>query len=168
MHERGHAEGPDILDRVKARETEATALAPVVTPEPLQDYDLIVHPSAGAQSMGDPLERAPASVLEDLEKGWTRPRVAEAIHGVVAERNGSRDWTLDETGTRERRDAIRKQRLAQAVPFRQWWEEERKKVAAGENMDPAVLEMWRTSMELSPDYGDELRVFWNLPEDFVF
>ena len=35
-------------------------------------------------------------------------------------------------------------------------------------MDPAVLEMWRSSMELSPEYGDELRRFWKLPEDFVF
>jgi hypothetical protein len=26
----------------------------------------------------------------------------------------------------------------------------------------------RDAMELSPDYGDELRTFWDLPEDFPF
>jgi hypothetical protein len=35
-------------------------------------------------------------------------------------------------------------------------------------MDEAVIEMWRTSMELSPDYARELREFWKLPEDFTF
>jgi hypothetical protein len=35
-------------------------------------------------------------------------------------------------------------------------------------MDVAVLDMWRSSMELSPDYGDELRAFWQLDPDFVF
>jgi len=35
-------------------------------------------------------------------------------------------------------------------------------------MDPAVLDMWRSSMALSPDYGAELRAFWNLPDDFEF
>ena len=35
-------------------------------------------------------------------------------------------------------------------------------------MDDAVLAMWRSSMALSPEYGRELRAFWNLPEDFNF
>jgi hypothetical protein len=42
------------------------------------------------------------------------------------------------------------------------------KVAAKQDMDPAVCTMWRTSMALSPGYGAELRQFWNLPEDFTF
>ena len=42
------------------------------------------------------------------------------------------------------------------------------KIEAQENMDPAVLRMWASSMELSPGYADELRRFWKLPEDFVF
>ena len=41
-------------------------------------------------------------------------------------------------------------------------------MAARENMDPAVLDMWRTSMENSPNYAVELRAFWHLPEDFEF
>ncbi len=54
------------------------------------------------------------------------------------------------------------------MPFKEWWQQERQKVQAGENMSDAVLDMWRTSMELSPDYGREIREFWNLPEDFAF
>ena len=43
-----------------------------------------------------------------------------------------------------------------------------KKIEAEENMDPAILTMWATSMQLSPKYGEELRAFWALPEDFTF
>ncbi len=35
-------------------------------------------------------------------------------------------------------------------------------------MDTAVTDMWRSSMELSPDYGDEIKAFWQLPDDFTF
>jgi hypothetical protein len=35
-------------------------------------------------------------------------------------------------------------------------------------MDTAVTDMWRSSMELSPDYGAEIKAFWQLPDDFTF
>ena len=168
LHERGDPESPTVAMGVKARELETSAIAPFVTPEPLQDYDLIVHPISGAQSMGDPIERDPKAVEDDLSKGWVRARVAEQIHGVVAQPNGSSAWSVDEAATEKRRAEIRAERKRRAVPFKQWWSQEKQKVAARENMDPAVLTMWRTSMELSPDYGTELRAFWDLPEDFEF
>jgi N-methylhydantoinase B/oxoprolinase/acetone carboxylase alpha subunit len=153
---------------VEARELEHSAIAPFVTPEPLQDYDLIVHPISGAQSMGDPIERDPAVVVDDLDKGWVRPRIAAEIHGVVAQQNGGTTWSVVPAATAKRRAEIRAERKRRAVPFKEWWAQEQAKVAAKENMDPAVLTMWRTSMELSPAYGVELRAFWNLPEDFEF
>jgi len=166
VHERGDPEDQQITKNIKARELEDAAIAPFVTPEPLQDYDIIVHPVSGAQSMGDPLDRAPAAVEDDLNKGWVRAGVAERVHGVVAVSNGR--WTVDEKATARKRKKLRDERKGKAVPFRQWWDEERKRVEACENMDPAVIEMWRSSMELSPGYGDELRAFWRLPEDFIF
>ncbi|MCH7954012.1 MAG: hypothetical protein IIC25_08985 [Chloroflexi bacterium] len=63
---------------------------------------------------------------------------------------------------------MRQARKDRSVPFKEWWAQEREKVQAKEHMDPAVLVMWRSSMELSPEYGAELRAFWNLPEDFTF
>ena len=147
---------------------QSAAIAPFVTPEPLTDYDIVVHPVSGAQSMGDPIERDPAAIEEDLNKGWTSPRIADEIHGVVARQNGSTAYSVDIAATEKKRAGIREERKKRALPFRDWWAQEREKVAARENMDPAVLDMWRTSMELSPDYADELRAFWNLPEDFEF
>jgi hypothetical protein len=117
--------------------------------------------------MGDPLARDPATVVKDLNEGWTTERVASEIYGVVAGKpNGA--WVADEAKTEKQRRAIRKKRLEGAIPFKDWWEQEREKVQAQEGMDPAVIRMWAGSMSLSPKYAEELRRFWNLPGDFTF
>jgi N-methylhydantoinase B/oxoprolinase/acetone carboxylase alpha subunit len=167
IHDRGAPENPAVASKISAALVEDNAIAPFVTPVPLVDYDVIVHPIAGAQAMGDPILRDPASVISDLDEGWTTERVASEINGVVtSQSNGS--YGVDEKATASKREAIRARRKAQAVPFKQWWAGERVKVEAQEGMDPAVLKMWSSSMALSPGYADELRRFWQLPEDFTF
>jgi N-methylhydantoinase B len=64
-------------------------------------------PSAGA-GWGDPVERAPKLVAEDVHYGFVSSRMAEEIYGVVIDANGK----LDENATRMRRDAIRAERLS--------------------------------------------------------
>ena len=130
---------------------ESAAVATFVTPEPRQNYDVILHPISGAQSMGDPITRDCKSVEDDLNKGWTSRRVAEEIHGLVVKQAGERDFTVDIAASEKRRAEIRKERIAKAVPFKEWWAEGRKRVENGENMHEAVLHMGRSSMELSPD-----------------
>jgi acetone carboxylase alpha subunit len=169
VHERGDPEDPTLAKNVRARLLETNGVAPFVTSEQLTDYDLVIHPISGAQSLGDPIERDPESVRSDLENGWTRERVAADVYGVVAKQNGhAGDWTVDEAATAERRKEIRATRRARAVPFQEWWRQERERIRAGENMSPAVVDMWRSSMRLSPGYAAELRAFWNLPADFTF
>ena len=167
VHERGDPENPTIDANITYESGDTAAIAPFVTPELLGNYDLIVHPVSGAQAMGDPITRNPDLIEEDLNKGWTSARVAGEIAGAVVNKNGKR-YEVDRTQTEAKRKSIREARKAKAVPFKEWWAKERKKVAAGENMDDAVLAMWRSSMALSPEYGRELRAFWNLPEDFNF
>ena len=167
IHGRGDPESPAIASLIDAELVEDNAIAPFVTPEPLKDYDIIVHPISGAQAMGDPILRDPASVTKDLNEGWTTGRVADEIYGVVASKpNGA--FVVDAEATAAKRSEIREARKARAVPFQQWWAEEREKVQAQENMDPAIITMWSTCMEFSPKYAEELRAFWALPEDFVF
>ncbi|MCS5636210.1 MAG: hydantoinase B/oxoprolinase family protein, partial [Myxococcota bacterium] len=167
IHGRGDPESPAIASLIDAELVEDNAVAPFVTPEPLVDYDIIVHPIAGAQAMGDPILRDPASVVRDLNEGWTTDRVASDIHGVVVNKpNGS--FVADAEATAAQRDSIREARKARALPFKDWWAAEREKIAAQENMDPAILRMWASSMEFSPEYASELRAFWALPKDFTF
>ncbi|MFQ5473074.1 MAG: hypothetical protein ACE5FA_09345, partial [Dehalococcoidia bacterium] len=77
-------------------------------------------------------------------------------------------WAVDEAATEAKRQEIRDARKARGVPFREWWEAERKRVEAKDGMATAVTDMWRSSMELSPDYGEEIKAFWQLPDDFTF
>jgi N-methylhydantoinase B/oxoprolinase/acetone carboxylase alpha subunit len=169
VHERGDPENPILAANIEAEIMKTDMIAPFVTPEPLHEYDLIVHPISGAQALGDPIERDPELVRSDLDSGWTRDWVASGIYGVVARQDEeTREWALDETATERKRAEIREQRKQRGIPFREWWQEERKKILAREGMSDAVLQMWRSSMELSPDYARELREFWKLPEDFTF
>ncbi|MFN8036477.1 MAG: hydantoinase B/oxoprolinase family protein [Acidimicrobiia bacterium] len=166
VHERGPADAPTLDAAIEAELIESPAPAPFLTPEPLQPYDIIVHPISGSQALGDPIERDPDAIEADLNQEFTLPRIATDINGVVINRNGS--FSVDRAATEKRRAEIREERKRRAVPFKEWWTEERKKVAERENMAPAVLEMWRQSMKLSPDYAAELRTFWDLPDDFEF
>jgi N-methylhydantoinase B/oxoprolinase/acetone carboxylase alpha subunit len=169
VHERGDPSEPELTKRIKAQVVEENMIAPFVTSQQLHEYDLVVHPISGAQALGDPIERDPALVASDLDSGWTRDWVASGVYGVVAKFDDkSKEWSVDEAATAARRDEIREQRKKRGVPFREWWRQERQKVMAKEGMAQAVQDMWRTSMELSPAYGAELRAFWQLPEDFAF
>lgn len=169
VHERGDPEEPDLVKRIRAEKMEQSGIAPFVTPEQLRDYDVVIHPISGAQSLGDPIERDPESVRSDLENGWTRPRVAADVYGVIAHRDEkTKTWAVDTAATERRRQEIREGRKRRGRPFQEWWREERQRIQAKENMAEAVLDMWRTSMSLSPDYADELRAFWKLPEGFTF
>ena len=169
VHERGDPEAPDLSRNLQADVMETNLIAPFVTPEQLHEYDVIVHPISGAQALGDPLERDPALVKSDLDQGWTRDWVASGVHGTVASYDKqTKEWNIDEAATTRKRDEMRQARKDRGVPFRQWWKQEREKILAKENMASAVQEMWRTSMELSPKYGEELRAFWKLTEDFSF
>jgi len=169
VHERGDPEQPDLVKNIRAAIMEPNVIAPFVTPDPLHEYDLVIHPISGAQALGDPIERDPELVRSDLDSSWTRDWVAENIYGVVAKRDeSSGDWSVDEAATEHRRSEIRDARKARAIPFREWWQQERKEILAKQNMADAVLVMWRTSMELTPEYGREVRAFWKLPDDFTY
>jgi N-methylhydantoinase B/oxoprolinase/acetone carboxylase alpha subunit len=169
VHERGDPEEPNLAKNIKATVMETNLIAPFVTPEQLHEYDVIVHPVSGAQALGDPIERDPELVRTDLESGWTRDWVASNIHGVVANYDEkAKEWHIDTPATERKREEMRQARKQRAIPFQEWWQQERQQILAKENMASAVLDMWRSSMELSPEYGQELRDFWQLPEDFTF
>ena len=129
----------------------------------------MIHPISGAQALGDPIERDPELVRSDLEGGWTRAWVAASVYGVVAAYDQqAKAWTVDLAATERKREEIRAARKQRGVPFREWWQQERERIVAKEHMASAVLDMWRSSMELSPEYGEEIRAFWRLPEGFTF
>jgi acetone carboxylase gamma subunit len=62
---------------------------------------------------------------------------------------------------------MRAQRLARAVPTREWMAAERDRILAGAMIQP-LLDMYAESMKLSPRWAAEYRGFWDLDEGFEF
>jgi acetone carboxylase alpha subunit len=112
------------------------------------------------------LERSPQKVVEELNDELIFPESAEKVYGVVTSRSESGSYVLDSAATERRRAEIRKERLARAVPTREFLARAREDVIAG-NFATIVKEMYNDSFKNSPRFLKEYREFWNLPETFV-
>lgn len=66
----------------------------------------------GGGGYGDPLERDPARVLEDLRQGLISDQPAREIYGVIATRDG---LGVDSEATRQRRLALREHRIGRKL-----------------------------------------------------
>jgi N-methylhydantoinase B len=58
---------------------------------PLEHGDLVVFDSSGGGGYGDPLDRAPAAVLADIELGLVSRDAAVAVYGIALDRAGGID-----------------------------------------------------------------------------
>ncbi len=89
----------------------------------IQKGDVFTRPSAGGGGLGDPLERDPKAVLEDVIDGYVTIERAEKDYGVVI-KEIDKDidlYEIDEIKTYETREFIRKNRKS-------WLEEDPQKV----------------------------------------
>lgn len=140
-------------------------------PAQFAEHDLYASIQHGAPGLGDVLLRDPAAVAADLESGELLPRFAESIYGVVAtpvpiaHRPDRFRWTVDEAATRALRERMRADRLAQAVPAAVFLARERERVVERRLARP-VLEMYRSSLALSPEWRRKFHAFWELDEEF--
>jgi len=134
---------------------------------PFNEYDLVHVFLRGGPGFGDPLERDPKKVEEDLNGGYLLPRFAESVYGVVIEQDEKGKWRVDLEKTEERRKEIRKERLKRSKPVSEWLKEERKRVIEKRASFP-VLYAYATSFELedNKEFFEEYKKFWNLPEDW--
>jgi N-methylhydantoinase B len=79
---------------------------------PLRKGDIFCHISAGGGGNGDPLERDPALVADDLRLDIVTPAYAAAVYGVVVDAAGVPDLAATEA----RRQALRAARPADGSP----------------------------------------------------
>lgn len=132
-----------------------------------EEYDLYLSVQRGGPGLGDPLERDPKAVEEDLNEEFLLPKYAEKVYGAVISQDEDGTWRVDVAATEKRRQEIRQERAKRAVPVLQWMEQERERILRQDFIRP-VKDMYRSSMELSEEWAKYYRTFWNLPEDFIF
>ena len=74
---------------------------------PMESGDVIVLQSAGGGGYGDPLERRPETVREDVEEGYVSEAAAWSLYGVSVTGGGA---AVDAAATEARRAALRSAR----------------------------------------------------------
>ncbi|MGH3043025.1 MAG: hydantoinase B/oxoprolinase family protein, partial [Gaiellaceae bacterium] len=83
-----------------------TPLPPIGAVE-LQQGEWVVGVECGGGGYGDPLERDPERVLEDVREGWVTPEQARDAYGVVLNGPAEDDsLQVDISATAERRAAL--------------------------------------------------------------
>ena len=160
----GDPEDSDLSRMVQA-EKEVFDLHALCGPNTFGEYDLYASVQRGGPGLGDPLERAPGAVEEDLNMGNVTLRFAEGVYGVVAQQDAEGRWTVDPEATAERRKEIRRRRLERAVDTEEFVRKERQRLLDGELIEP-VREMYRSSLALSEHWRARFLEAWQLPDDF--
>ncbi|MFC2007189.1 hydantoinase B/oxoprolinase family protein, partial [Chloroflexota bacterium] len=120
-----------------------------------------------AGGFGDPIKRDPVLTKNDLETGLLSPERCRSIYGIEANYDEStEEWVIDEQKTAELRENRRKERLTKGVPVKEWWQQRRQDVIAG-NMPPLLKKAYGGSLERGEHWSGEFREFWDLPADFT-
>jgi N-methylhydantoinase B len=102
----------------------------------LHDTDVYFAVAPGAGGWGDPLDRPPAAVQDDVEAGAVSPEAAQRLYGAVLDADGR----VDAAATAQRRDALR--------AARQQWPAQRQATGA-----PAAATLQRVG-----PLGDQLEI----------
>lgn len=134
-------------------------------PDPHKEYDLYLSQICGGHGLGDVLERDPELVVRDINEGHLLARYADA-HGVVAAEDADGIWKVDSAATAARRAQLRKRRLERSTSAQEWIDRERERVTTMDFIEP-VRKMHRESCELSENWLNDYRAFWQLPDDWT-
>ncbi len=135
--------------------------------EPLKEgtlYEKVYLPGGGGY--GDPIERSLDDVERDVNLHFVSPRTARRLYGAEGKEAGG-EWKADARRSESLRGRIRKERLARAVPVKDWWRSERKRIVAGA-IKGETAAMYVDCLSRSPAWAQTYREFWALPSNFDF
>ena len=133
-----------------------------------KDYDMTHVFVRGGPGFGDPLEREPEKLEEDLNGKQLLPRYAEKVYGAVIYQDDKGKWHVDREKTVKRREEMRKERIKRSMPTKEWMKKERQNVLEKKAEFP-VLYAYATSFELEDNapFLEEFKQFWQLPKDWT-
>lgn len=129
---------------------------------PVAPFDIFTAMSGDGGGFGDPIERDPHLIVLDLANRVTTSWTAHHVYGVVLDDNGN----VNEDATADCRSGIRAQRLARAIPAREYRERTRRYLVDGELPTPTGR-MYADVLAFSPEFRRTFLDFWQLPETWV-
>jgi acetone carboxylase, alpha subunit len=128
-------------------------------------YEKLYLPGGGG--FGDPLDRDLKEVERDVQLHFVTARAARNLYGVVGKADANGMWKADLQRSAKLRTRMRKARLARAVPVKDWWNVERRRIV-GEKIKGETAAMYAECLSHSQEWARRYREFWGLPEDFSF
>jgi N-methylhydantoinase B/oxoprolinase/acetone carboxylase alpha subunit len=135
-------------------------------PAPFKEYDIYANFYYAGPGYGDPIERDPKLVENDLNNDMTLLRIGELVYGVAGVKNNGK-FIIDLGKTKKLRKTIKEKRRSNSIPTKDWMKAEREKIINKE-LPEVVRDMYRESMELSSEWSKEFIEFWDLPDEFSF
>jgi acetone carboxylase alpha subunit len=164
-HVEGDPHDPDIKRLVQG---DFKIVDGVFLDKALRDGDLFQFFYNAGGGYGDPIERDPQAVCDDLDRGIQSRPVAQRVYRVVTEYDPeTRTHRFDAEATRKAREQCRRERAARAIPVRDWMAAQRQRILDS-RMAAEVREMYNDVFGFSERSASEFRRFWNLSEDFTF
>jgi len=131
------------------------------------ERDLYLSVNRGGAGLGDPIERDPDDIEDDLNDETVQKEYAERVYGAHVDEVGDGAYEVNSEKTAQKRERIREQRGEEAVPVEEWKDERRADVLEGNFID-VVKKTYNESLELGDEWDDHFRSFWDLPADFTF
>jgi acetone carboxylase alpha subunit len=149
----------------------------ISTPKEFDDYDMYLNYLRGGSGLGDPLERDPEQVVEDIHDGYVLPRHASNAYAVVVEKVSDETehnsavrgkWNVDEAATERLREERMEERAEKAQPVSEWYDEQRTRIRNEDELIDDVKKTYESSMRMSPKFAEFYRDFWDLSDAFTF
>lgn len=137
----------------------------MTTEDCYDNHDLYLNYIRGGPGFGDPIDREISAIENDLNQKFLLPEYAQKVYGVVFTQDAKGVFAIDAAKTQARRAAMRKERLARALPTREWMKEERERII-NKHAAVQVQHMFATSFGLSEKFTKEFKDFWNLPAEW--
>ncbi|NML28384.1 hydantoinase B/oxoprolinase family protein [Zoogloea dura] len=137
----------------------------ITTEDCYDNHDLYLNYLRGGPGFGDPIDREVKAIENDLNQKFLLPEYAQKVYGAVFTQDAKGVFTVDPARTQARRAEIRKERLARALPTREWMKEERERIL-NKHAAVQVQHMFATSFALSEKFTKQFKDFWNLPADW--
>lgn len=137
----------------------------ITTEDCYANHDLYLNYLRGGPGFGDPIDRDPKAIENDLNQTFLLPEYAQKVYGAVFTQDAKGVFTVNAAKTQARRAEIRKERLARALPTREWMKEERERIV-NKHAAVQVKHMFATSFALSEKFTQQFKDFWNLPADW--
>lgn len=137
----------------------------ITTEDCYDNHDLYLNYLRGGPGFGDPIDREPKAIENDLNQKFLLSEYAQKVYGAVFTQDAKGVFTVDPARTQARRAEIRKERLARALPTREWMKEERERIL-NKHAAVQVQHMFATSFALSEKFTKQFKDFWNLPADW--